>query len=539
MSIIIDTIHRFASPFLAVFQSGPVFLERRRFSERRAPAWLGSKWLTVELYRRPALRSQWSLFALSRVGDRRSGEVAEAPHVSPLRLEFDGALSYVLGVGMSLKNLFPIRIAAGWAGVLCWSFLSQVQAASPSIVITNLPAFGTFGNLGGYVTNANTTTNCVAAFIFVGGGWYSKPYCNPQFTPIQTNGSWSANITTANSDTNATEIAAFLVPTNYNQLCVNGAPGLTNTAQVEAMAYAVRVNPATRQFNFSGYRWWVKTSSGLEGPGPNYFSDSTNNVWVDGQGWLHLKITYTNNQWQCVEVISDRSFGYGQYRFTVNTPVSVLGTNVVLGLFTWSDDAAYNDREIDMEQSRWEYAYGPSDMEDYAISPYQSGQQTNFGFAASLTNSTHSFIWQSNNVAFQSLIGGFASPPASSNLLATWSCALGIPPAGGEQVHINLWLEHGSPPTNNQPVEVILSQFEFVPLGSPQPAHLGSLSGLPSDALLSVLGATDWHYQMLASSNLLDWLAIGSFIATNNAFQFTDTNPVASRARFYRVLTEP
>ena len=418
-------------------------------------------------------------------------------------------------------------------------FASPARAASPSIVITNVPAFGAMGNLSGYVTNAYITTNCVAAFIFVGGGWYNKPYCNPQLTPIQSNGSWTANITTANSDTNATEIAAFLVPTNYNQPCVNGAPGLTNTPQVEAAAYAVRVDPSVRQINFSGYGWWAKTSTGFEGPGPNYFTDSTNNVWVDSQGLLHLKITYTNNQWQCAEIISDRSFGYGQYRFTVSTPVTVLGTNVVLGMFTWSDDAAYNDREIDIEQSRWEYAYGPSDVEDYAISPYGTGQQTNFALPLGVTNSTHSFVWQSTNVIFQSLDGNFASSPASSNILATWSCALGIPPAGGEQVHINLWLENGSPPTNNQPVEVILSQFEFVPLGTPQPAHMRSLTGLPGNVQLSVQGATDWHYQILSSSNLFSWLEIGTMIATNNSFLFTDTNPAALRTRFYRTLTEP
>jgi len=430
------------------------------------------------------------------------------------------------------------RNAVFLATILFLNLPAQSQAA-PSVVITNLPPFGTSGSLSGYVTNANITTNAVAAFILVGGGWYSKPYCSPQLTPIQSNGTWSVNITTSNSDTNATEVAAFLVPTNYNQPCVNGAPGLTNTAQVEAVTYAVRVDPSARQFNFSSYDWRVITGAGPQGPGPNYFTDSTNNVWVDGQGLLHLKITHTNSQWRCAEIISDRSFGYGQYRFTISTPVNGLGTNVVLGMFTWSDDAAFNYREIDIEQSRWAYAYGPNDVEDYAISPYQSGQQTNFAFAGSLTNSTHSFIWQPNNVAFQSLIGSFVPSPASSNILASWSCGLGIPPAGGEQVHINLWLENGSPPTNNQPVEAILSQFEFVPLGSPQPAQLGPLTGLPGNARLNVTGATDWHYQMLASSNLLNWQEVGIVIATNNTFQFMDTNPVAGPTRFYRTLTEP
>ena len=43
---------------------------------------------------------------------------------------------------------------------------------------------------------------------------------------------------------------------------------------------------------FSGISWRVKSSGvGKMGPGPNYFSDSTKNVYVDNQGYLHLKIT--------------------------------------------------------------------------------------------------------------------------------------------------------------------------------------------------------------------------------------------------------
>jgi hypothetical protein len=438
-------------------------------------------------------------------------------------------------------NVISNQFAAAAVGGCLALLLSAPRAASQSIVITNIPALGAYGNLSGYVTNASFTTNCVAVFIYVAGGWYSKPTCSSQLTPINPDGSWTVNVTTSSSDTNATEIAAFLVPVNYDQSCADGTNGLAIPSQAEAVAYVDRVSSSARQFTFSGYGWSVKTSGGsLAGPGPNYFSDSTNNVWVDTQGLLHLKITYTNGEWQCAEIISDQSFGYGQYRFTVNTPVSILGTNVVLGMFTYSYDAAYNDREIDIEQSHWEYAYGPNDVEDYAIAPYGTGQETNFFLPAGVTNSTHSFIWQSTNIAFQSLNGYFASPPAASNMLANWSCSAGIPPAGGEQVHINLWLDNGNPPANNQPVEVTLSQFDFVPLGSPPPARLNDLNKLPDgDIQLRVAGADDWHYQIFSSSNLSQWLELGTVLVTNTPFFFTDTNPASLNPRFYRALTEP
>ncbi len=424
------------------------------------------------------------------------------------------------------------------------------MADSPSISITQLPAFGMAGNLAGVVSNADVTTNGVIVFIYVGGGWYSKPNCASPLTPLQRDGSWSANIATVGTDLQATEVAAFLVPTNYNPPCVDGAAGLTIPSQAEAVIYAHRVDPAVRQFNFSGYGWWVKNSAGsLAGPGPNVFSDSTNNIWVDAAGRLHLKITYTNNTWQCAEIISDRSFGYGQYRFTVNADVNGLDPNAVLGMFSWSDDSAYHYREIDIELSRWDYDTGSNNVEDYAVSPYGTGQVLYFPLAVGVTNSTHCFIWQSNHVAFESLNGGYEPLPAPTNFLQGWGCALGIPPAGGEQVHINLWLDKGNPPANNQPVEVVLSSFQFVPLGPPPPAYLNGLTRLPGGGVqLNLQGQADRPYQIFSSSNLLDWLGLGMVLTTNNiitytsapvGFQFTDTNPVSGQPRFYRALTEP
>ena len=394
-------------------------------------------------------------------------------------------------------------------------------AASPIIVVTNTPPFGTFGNLQGYVRNVNPATNSVAVFIFVAGGWYSKPYCASQLTTIQSNGSWSADITTVPSDTNATEIAAVVVPSNYSAPCGNGTNALVIPADALAEAYVIRTNPAVRQLKFSGYTWSLKSSgNSLGGPGPNYFTDSTNNSWVDALGYLHLKITYTNGEWLCPEIINNRSLGYGQYRFSVNSPVSVLGSNVVLGMFTWSDDAAYNYREIDIEQSRWEYAYGPNDVEDYAISPYNYGQTLDFSLPVTITNSTHSFTWQSTNVAYQSLNGRYVSPPAATNILATWNCALGVPPAGGEQVHINLWLDNGTPPQGNQSVEVVMTNFTYVPLGPPPIVQWQGWQYANASFQAIMTCVPEWHYVIQSSSDLVNWTDVQTVIPTDTTYQF-------------------
>ena len=209
--------------------------------------------------------------------------------------------------------------------------------ATPSIEITNVPPFGAVAHLGGRVLDASPADYRVAVFIYVpSAGWWSKPYCDPQLTLIQPDGSWTADITTGGADASATKITTLLVGTNYAEPCVMGLPTLPDNVTTQAVAAATveRVNPSLRWIGFSGYDWWAKVSPGLIGPGPNYFSDSTNNVWLDGQGRLHLRITNRSNQWQCAEIVTKRTFGYGSYRFELDSAVSAIDPNVVLGLFT-------------------------------------------------------------------------------------------------------------------------------------------------------------------------------------------------------------
>ncbi|HVU28259.1 MAG TPA: hypothetical protein VHG71_11065 [Verrucomicrobiae bacterium] len=467
------------------------------------------------------------------------------------------------------------RMVSGVMGFWLVSF-SLVKAASPIIVITNMPAFGTYGAncfISGYVTNVNTATNCLFICDYWPNenpspsydkklspwGWFSRPTFAHPLTLIQPDGSWSCNMP-SNFDQYATEYAVMLVPTNFSQPYVNAASGLpiADINASKAIVYADRVNPNRRAINWAGYSWWVKTAGadgneflGETGPGPNYYSDSTNNAWVDAQGLLHLQITHTNGAWECVELFSDESFGYGQYRCTLNANISNLDANVIFSMFTWSDDTDYNDREIDMEVSRWDYAFGSNNVEDYAISPYNNGQTLRFGLPPNVTNSTHIFTWTPSNVIFQTMNGNYSSSPAPSNILESWTCtAQPIPPQGGENVLLILWLYHGNPPLSGQPVQVTLSDFKFVPWGTPQPALLTQPTWLSNRQFqFGIEGVPQAHYQIQSSSNLLNWLTNGPAIRATNSifsssplpatFQFTDTNPPSSAPSFYRVVTEP
>jgi hypothetical protein len=433
----------------------------------------------------------------------------------------------------------------------CWRlvFILGVSAsslrASPILLITNLPAFQSTALLKGCVLNGDPATEAIAIFIYVPGyGWVNKPGCNPQpqLTPIQSDGSWSASVfSPGTGDTNATRIAALLVSTNYNQPCVLGLPNLPTDVYAQAISKVVVTRSSTglRFLSFSGYDWWVKTSPGSVGPGPNYFSDATNNVFTDSNGWLHLRITHRTNAWQCAEIISARTFGYGNYRFEVNSPVDNLDPNVTLGLFTWSDDPAFTDREIDVEGGRWQNASDANNAQ-FVVQPFDGANHlARYRVPAGLADSTHLFVWETNRVSFQSQSNAYSS--AATNLISSFvfSTAAEVPQTGDENVHLNLWLVLGTPPSDNNEVEVVIKSFNFVPLGAAQPATLSPARNLPGNPQLTISGTPDWRYDLQVSSDLVLWQDLSSLLASNNVIGFQDTNAAGWNRRFYRTITLP
>ena len=65
-----------------------------------------------------------------------------------------------------------------------------------------------------------------------------------------------------------------------------GAP--RRIASALGLLVAAHASSPAKTIRFAGYEWIVK--SGIhEGPGPNGWNE--NNVWVDQNGYLHLKLT--------------------------------------------------------------------------------------------------------------------------------------------------------------------------------------------------------------------------------------------------------
>jgi len=249
---------------------------------------------------------------------------------------------------------------------------------------------------------------------------------------------------------------------DFVHLPVQSAVPLQDKGYDKADPFAVAF--AVRTIQFSGHAWWVKTSSGRVGPGPNYFSDSLNNVWVDTDGRLHLKITKVKNRWYCAEVVSAEIFGYGSYRWELASPVDSFDRNVVLGLFTWSNTSEFANGEIDIEFARWgsrsqypnaQFVVQPFDAPDHMI---------RFNMPAGITESTHRFLWAPEGVNFQSLAGHWLGEPPESAIVLDWSfLSPWPPPTETENARMNLWLYQGAAPSDRLAVEVVFKSFTFVP----------------------------------------------------------------------------
>jgi len=222
-------------------------------------------------------------------------------------------------------------------------------------------------------------------------------------------------------------------------------------------------HPSMRTIQFSGHDWWVKSNVTPAGPGPNFFSDSSNNVWIDEKGRLHMKITQNGDRWESAEIVSNESFGYGEYVFTLASDPESLDPEIVLGLFTWDDKPDYSHREIDIEFSRWEILNNLNSQN--VVQPWNyPGNIDRFDVRANGATTTHSFTWQPDGITFKSYFGPYSSQPDQNNLINTWEYkGKNNPLPGQENARINLWLVNGRHPTNGKESEIIIEQFKFIP----------------------------------------------------------------------------
>jgi hypothetical protein len=240
--------------------------------------------------------------------------------------------------------------------------------------------------------------------------------------------------------------------------------------------------------SFSGLKWNIKHSAGLLGPGPNYFSDHPNDVWIDDQGFLHLTVHEHDGIWYSTEVVSQDTFAYGTYIFTIEGNLKNIDKEIVLGLFTWDNNTFQEqaNSEVDIEFSKWRVdttqltlQYGVQPIAYGAYYPERANKPT-LNSDNWIGVSTHAFTWTDTLITWQSWQGTeYGDGPP----LCSWTFNLDNParikyenemesdpiiiPAPGNTTNarMNLWLLNGpTGPSNIFNHEVIIQKFEFIPI---------------------------------------------------------------------------
>lgn len=206
-----------------------------------------------------------------------------------------------------------------------------------------------------------------------------------------------------------------------------------------------------RVVSFGGQLWGVKHGASL-GPGPNEFSDSLQNAWVDESGRAHLAITNRDGRWQASELVGLRPLGYGTYTWTIEGDFPNFDVNTVLGLFLYRDD--FN--EIDFELARWG---DPAALNSqFVVQPWAADSMHRFSSGAA-GQLTVRLTWNGVSVQARAWAGLDTSLPP----LAEWLYA--GPKVSKMNLHprMNFWLMSGLAPENGLPHEVTIRSFAYEP----------------------------------------------------------------------------
>ncbi len=240
---------------------------------------------------------------------------------------------------------------------------------------------------------------------------------------------------------------------------------------------------------WSGYEWDIS----------DYDCYNASNVRVDDNGDLHLKISNNNGSWSCAEIVSKKNFSFGKYQFWVIGRLDKLDKSVVLGLYNYPPEDVGHDgtNEIDIEISRWNNSanpYGEYDVKPntnhtnindssksrycpcpigcimHQYPPHPEISQWYCVFNSTLTGNdttcytTHRFIWQKDNVYFQSLYGhrDWNDNDNQFSNATTPKYYSEYIPQKPMPILINFWLCcDATKPSNDQPIEIIIRKFTY------------------------------------------------------------------------------
>jgi hypothetical protein len=221
------------------------------------------------------------------------------------------------------------------------------------------------------------------------------------------------------------------------------------------------------RIDFSGSSWIIRQTDEPSGPMDNYFGAQDIAIVKNDDGSLTLRIFYKEGIWYAGELTFPKKVGYGTYTLKIATPLKDLDHNLVFGFFTYSEQSAFYNREIDIEASAWGERYAKPKGQ-FVVQPYEAdNHMKQFDIDRIDGPSTISFTRTKTSVDFYCWKGHGPRPSESDpNFVAAWSFtdAKHIPRPSNEAVHINLYLFNGKPPLGKGSTELRIDSFTFTPL---------------------------------------------------------------------------
>lgn len=357
------------------------------------------------------------------------------------------------------------------------------MASPPALSISEAPPACCFGSWAGTLrgTATNVATDDVRVVVYARTDLhYVQPYLGSALE-VGCSGLWSTP-TRGGERYSALLVRATYVP----------PPTLASLPPVGGDVLAVATWPGDeRRLEFAGRTWIVKSNGEVPfGPGPNLWSDAAENVWVDAEGRLHLRICERDGAWYCAEVFSEEYCGYGRYRFAVDGDLDALDPNAVFAGFLYSESGD----ELDVEFSRWgdplrlqnaQFAVQPNQVHGYALKPPAPASE-------------HEFVWESGRATFVTRDRALQD---GGQTLAAWVADTGVPVADDERMRFNLWLLGDRTPWSGQEIEVVVRAFEYE-----VPTDVAALGPRTVLRLLSpnpVSGAVDFGFDLARSGRVV------------------------------------
>lgn len=258
----------------------------------------------------------------------------------------------------------------------------------------------------------------------------------------------------------------------------NGKPNEDTTkTSASKKTYPELASNGEYHLKWKGMTWIAKHAPDIDAPrGPGENMWNKNNVWVDEEDKLHLKLTrQANGRYTCAELRSENNYQYGTYSWKVISPLDQLHKDVIFGLFQYGGVDFIN--EIDFEFTRWNNP--AANWCNYTVyrksvtSPNPENNYVHIDYSEPLvgTYSTHIYKREGDKITFKSFHGHgetslFANIPGGNSWVYNEPNQV---PTQAMPVFIQLWTKYKNLPpglnytlTNNI-VEVVVSDFQFTP----------------------------------------------------------------------------